>query len=516
MSGVRKLYQEDIDKYTESNGCVPKSGKKYQNKDGVLDITAWYLDDPTGYVEWGQGIQVCSDEFYKDGEQTGCCIRQREEHKCLSDKHETGIKYTHEDADGNAGDIGKFCHKEEVQGIYNTLFDDSDNMVKFFKLVLFSIISLLVTALIGTCYEFWLRYGNSVDCIYYTSKCVNIGKNNKISLIDYMFPNNICYYPYQSCKGNKMNQSGGNKQVGGAKAVTGIISTFAEYEGSGAKCITLDHDSVVFGGKPIPYNVADYAITNLKSEYMTVLAKTISFYFLFSILFTRKVLNWIMTYLSSKFQKYIKFNAVLNNLSFLALTGLLFPIIGYMLEIPGLYFGPMILFTGLLIITTMLTSIGFFVGLISTIFPERLYGTTLSECNLSADYYRIFRPELFYPLKEAKINTKVLNIVKNLFTFFPIIFLTMLSLIIGSIMSVLSSLYMSISLLINLIVIPLSNPLECFSILKSHADMLTILFILGVIGASANSLDSVTTGVMSGILAMIIAYKAFKGMASSI
>ena len=82
MFGVRKLYQEDIDKYTESNGCVPKSGKKYQNKDGVLDITAWYLDDPMGYVEWGQGIQVCSDEFYKDGEQTGCCIRQREEHKC--------------------------------------------------------------------------------------------------------------------------------------------------------------------------------------------------------------------------------------------------------------------------------------------------------------------------------------------------------------------------------------------------------------------------------------------------
>ena len=28
------------------------------------------------------------------------------------------------------------------------------------------------------------------------------------------------------------------------------------------------------------------------------------------------------------------------------------------------------------------------------------------------DYYRIFRPELFYPLKEAKINTKVLNILK--------------------------------------------------------------------------------------------------------
>ena len=64
--------------------------------------------------------------------------------------------------------------------------------------------------------------------------------------------------------------------------------------------------------------------------------------------------------------------------------------------------------------------------------------------------------------------------------------------------------------------IPLSNPLECFSILKSHADLLTILFCIGVIGSSANSLDTITTGIMSGILMLIIVYKAFKGMKTSI
>jgi hypothetical protein len=515
MSSVSKLYMEDIDKYTESNGCLPKSAKKYANKNGEIDVNMWIKEDKDGFMEFLKNAQACSDDFYKDGEQTGCCFRNNKDHKCLSDKHRTGLDFLTKS--NNKSSVGHLCHKEEIQDIYNTLFDDSDNMVKFFKLVLFSIISLLVTALIGTCYEFWLRYGSSVDCIYYKSKCVNIGKNNKISLIDYMFPNNLCYYPYQSCAGNKLKQSGGNKQVGGVKAgVTGIISTFAEYEGSGAKCITLDHDSVVFGEKPIPYNVADYAINNFKSEYMTVLAKTISFFFLFSVLFTRKVLNWIMTNLSFKFQKYIKFNAVLSNLSFLALTGILFPIIGYMLGIQGLYFGPMLLLTGLLILSNILTSMGFFVGLISTIIPDRIYGSMLSECNLSADYYRIFSSELFYPLKEVKINTKVLNIVKNILIFFPVIFLTILSLILGSIMCTISSLYMSVSLLINIIVIPLSNPLECFSILKSHADMLTILFIMGVIGASANSLDSVTTGTMSMLLALIVAYKAFNGMTSSL
>jgi hypothetical protein len=515
MFGARKLWKEDIDKHTESNGCLPKSGKKHLNNNGVVDVGQWAQENPESFWELAAGGNECSDNFYNDGEKTGCCFTSSMDNKCLSDKHSTGMVY-HVTGDNGGG--GHLCHKEEIQGIYNTLFDDNDKMVKFFKLVLFSIISLLVTALIGTCYEFWLRYGSSVDCIYYKSKCVNIGKNNKISLIDYMFPNNLCYYPYQSCAANKLNQSGGNKQVGGVKtAVTGIISTFAEYEGSGAKCITLDHDnSVVFGGKPIPYNVADYAINNLKSEYMTVLAKTISFYFLFPVLCARKVLNWIMTNLSSKFQKYIKFNPVLSNLSFLALTGLLFPIIGYMLEIPGLYFGPMLLFTGLLILTNILTSVGFFVALISTIIPNRIYGTMLSECNLSADYYRIFSSELFYPLKEGKMSTKVLNIVKNLLIFFPLIFLTILSIVLAAIMCVISSFYMSFSLLINMIVIPLSNPLECFSILKSHADMLTILFILGVIVASANSLDSVTTGTMSMLLALIIAYKAFMGTMSSL
>ena len=75
---------------------------------------------------------------------------------------------------------------------------------------------------------------------------------------------------------------------------------------------------------------------------------------------------------------------------------------------------------------------------------------------------------------------------------------------------------MTLSILFNFLYIPLSNPLECFSILKSHADLLTILFCMGVIGSSASSLDPTTTGIMSGILMLIILYKSFKGMKTSI
>jgi hypothetical protein len=512
-SGARKLYTEDIDKYKHSNGCMPKSAKIYQDpKTGNIDYKKWREENPDGYAEYETTVQKCTSDFYNNGEKTGCCFNETANEPCLTPDNYTGLNFL-----GINDKVGNICHKEPVQNIYNTLFDDSNSMVKFFKLVLFSIISLLITALIGTCYEFWLRYGNSVDCIYYKSKCANIGKTDKISLIDYMFPNNICYYPYQSCGKHKPNQSGGKKQFGGEKeGLTGIISTFAEYERSGAKCITVDYDSTIFGEKPIPYNIADYAINNVSSEYINVLAKTISFYFLFSILFTRKVLNWLLGGLSSKFQKHIKFNPLLSNLTFLILTGLLFPIIGYFTKIEGLYYGPMIFIGGLLILANMLTSIGFFVGLISTIIPDKIFGRTLAECNLSPDYYRIFRPELFYSLKDVNLKDKVFNIIKNVVTFFPLIFLTISSVVLGSLMSVMSSIYMTLSLVINIFLIPLSNPLECFSILKSHADLLTILFIMGVIGASANSLDSVTTGVMSMILVSIIVYKSFIGMKNSI
>ena len=516
MSSVTKLYTEDIDKHKYSNGCMPKSANKYADpKTGTIDTSKWMEENPDSCQEFLEGAQKCSAEFYADDEKTGCCYNEKAkgDEWCKPDSY-TGLNFL----TPQTGDVGNICHKEAVQGMNNTLFDDNNKMIKFFKLALFSMISLLGTVLIGTCYEFWLRYGNSVDCIYYKSKCLNIGKTDKISLIDYMFPNSLCHYPYQSCAKDKNTQSGGKKQFGGAKeALTGIISTFAEYERSGAKCITIDHDSsTLFGRKPVPYNIADYAMDNFDSEYINVLAKSVSFYFLFSVLFTRKILNAIMSKLSSGFQKYIKFNPFLGNLSFLLLTGMIFPILGYILKIPNLYFGPMILFTGLLILTSLITSVGFFVGLLSTIFPDKIWGRPLAECNLSPEYYRIFRPELLYTLKGANMSMKIMSVIKNILQFFPLIFLILCSITIGSIMSVIVSIYMSFSLFWNIFLIPLSNPLECFSILKSHADMLTILFIIGVIAASANSLDRTTTGIMSMMLVIIITIKGFKGMFNSI
>lgn len=504
MSNPRRLFKQDIDKYNYSEGCLPQSADIYRDTNtGNIDFKKWKEENEDDFKKWENEKVKCSTDFY-NGEETGCCYNENATSECLSKDNNTGLTFMEN------GKVGNICHKEDVQGVYNTLFDDPNHIVKFLKLIALSILTLLVTAIIGTCYEFWFRYGSSIDCIYYKSKCANIGKSDKISLVDYMFPNNICYYPYQACSQNKKNQHGGSNKG------EGIISTFAEYENAGAKCITIDYDSTVYGEKPIPYNLADYAINNVKSECITVLAKSISFYYLFTVLFMRKFFNYVFTRLSGYYQKGIKFNPFLSNLCFVFFTGLIFPLMAFITGSNGLYIGPMFLLGILIIAAAVLSMPGFFVGLCSTIFPRKLFGNSLNSCSIPAEYYEVGYVKLFYSLKEVELKTKVIAILKNIFFFLPAVMLILTSFAIGGLMSTLAGIVFSFSLIFNIFYIPLSNPLECFSILKSHADLLTILFCMGVIGSAAKSLDPITTGIMSMILVIIIIYKSFIGMKNSI
>ena len=504
MSNPRRLFKQDIDKYNYSEGCLPKSADIYRDiNTGNIDLRRWEAGNKDDFTEWVNESVKCSSDFY-NGEATGCCYNKNATSECLSKDNNTGLTFIF------GGNVGNICHKKDVQGVYNTLFDDPNHIVKFFKLIAVSILTLLVTAIIGTCYEFWFRYGSSIDCIYYKSKCANIGKTDKISLVDYMFPNKICYYPYQACSQNKTNQRGGSNKS------QGIISTFAEYEHAGAKCITIDYDTNIYGEKPIPYNVADYAINNVKSEFITVLAKSISFYYLFTVLFIRKFFNFVFTRLSANYQKAIKFNPFLSNLCFIFFTGLIFPLTAFITGSNGLYVGPLFLLGMLIMAAAVLSMPSFFIGFFSTIFPEKLFGNSLNSCNIPAEYYKIGYVKLFYSFKDADFRTKLISILKNIILFLPTLMLIVISIVIGVLISTLAAIVFSFSLIFNIFYIPLSNPLECFSILKSHADLLTILFCIGVIGSAAKSLDPITTGVMSMILVIIIIYKSFIGMKKSI
>jgi hypothetical protein len=100
----------------------------------------------------------------------------------------------------------------------------------------------------------------------------------------------------------------------------------------------------------------------------------------------------------------------------------------------------------------------------------------------------------------------------NIILVFNLIFITTFAFF-GSILgNMFANAYMTLSTLFNFLYIPITNPLEFFDIMKDHADLLTILFCIGVIGSASFAFDRNTTGVMSGILVILILYKISKGL----
>jgi len=154
---VRQLYKEDIEKYTESNKCLPKSAKMYIDdpETGIINMTNFN----TAITENGgtsHSIPTCDDSFYNTNSDTsGCCkiaFNESLPDSC-KDGHSTGLKVLQGDETYNV------CHKDPVQQIFNSFIDDPNKIIKFFKLIFVAIVVLLVTATIGCYYEFWLRYG---------------------------------------------------------------------------------------------------------------------------------------------------------------------------------------------------------------------------------------------------------------------------------------------------------------------------------------------------------------------
>ena len=69
-------------------------------------------------------------------------------------------------------------HKEPLQDKISFL-QDPNRIKTFFMLIIISIFLIFILAIIASCYEFWLRYGDSIECLYYIGKCKNIGDETK-------------------------------------------------------------------------------------------------------------------------------------------------------------------------------------------------------------------------------------------------------------------------------------------------------------------------------------------------
>ena len=521
----------------------------------------------------------------KENSDGGCyALIPKGELACDPTDHYMGIDYN---IDGERHNI---CHKEPVQTYFSAMFDDPNTLTRFFKLLIGAIIILLVTTIFGCCYEFWLRYGNSINCLYYFSKeCKNISekRDGKVSLLDYLYPKSICVFPYQ--KADKRSQSGGSKNkniMKGGEVKEGFNSNSLEFKnvnGNNTKCITLEENIDESNNRRFPYNLADYVHDSDSYNIIKIPIKFFSFTFLYCVLFTRAFLNWTLSTLSTKYQNNVKSSATLSNIVFLLLCGLLIPsspfaILGFILFIITAIMSISTIFSIILCINR---------DLLGSVFPFlKIDKCITNDDQVLKDYYDVFNSiknnyfysiskkdgiysgaivpciilfifaiislsisadnestnalngfiifcywtfigvavsslllKLFSKYKDNIIIASLITFSKavndgffNIFLLINLLFISVLGffgLILGNMFA---NVYMTLSTLFNFFYIPITNPLEFFDIMKDHADLLTILFCIGVIGSVGFAFDRNTTGVMSGILVILILYKISKGL----
>lgn len=373
-------------------------------------------------------------------------------------------------------------------------------------LLVVSAIIVIITAVIGACYEFIFKYGECKDCIYYKSNCLN---RKRLSVIDYMFPVEICTYPYQEC--NKTN----SVLTGGGIEKTGFMSTYAEYAANGTKCITV-HDVEVLKQKPFPYNLIDYANNNIKSEFFRMPFRAFALFFLYTVLLSRTLISILLKRLSIIYQQTIKHNPILSNFMFLCFTGILFNIIANYANIHELHGANGYILYVLVMIASFSFSVSCAVGmLVLWWYPSILFDKYYRQCDISRSYYKLMNyKKMFYSAYEYKVKRPFYKVIGHIFIdillVFPIMIMISLSLGVGLMGSTLAFLYIVASLLFNMFYIPLSNTVEFLDIIKSHGNLLTILFCVTILVASLSRLNNVTTGILGGLLALLILYKILK------
>lgn len=464
--------------------------------------------------------------------------------ECPTAMNDTNIRFNDSEYGGGEGQIWNLCHTDSLQKIYNKNQQKNSQIQNLLLVIFISSLALLALGICGTCYEFWLKYGDSVDCLYYKSNCKNAGpqiiKSNgdttssEISLIDYMYPNNISYYPYQRClmTSDKFpSQSGGSKNE-----APGFRSNYKQYALNNTRCIKVFQDKDKENKRPFPYNIADYANENIKSEIIKMPFKSFSFHFLFPVLLSRIILNALLKTLSNTYQKTIEKNTFMKTLVFILSNGLLFVLLGLGSGGLNAAIGPFTIVMGLTMIINFVMNLT--PSTLLMLFPKTLFfiinggekamtkackdiliKDSKSKLNEKSEgdpyaYYRIFGLNNFYPISKGpnepgrSLSTRIFNFVKNFYMIIAIFFMFIVSMVTGIFSFILAILYLSISVVFNTFYIPLSNPLEFFDLLKSHSQLLTLLYCAFVVGGMKTmGFNNSTVAISSGILGIIIIYK---------
>ena len=203
------------------------------------------------------------------------------------------------------------------------------NFKNFIKLIFQILIALIITAIIASCLEFWLKYGNVCKYFYYESDCQRHNPSdsyynesdaeseyyqpNHISLIDFMFPKRLTFYPYPIPKDNPEKKADENL-TGGAKWQDNISEKCDKPYKSTTSAFKAKQEC-----KPgFPYNLIDIA-NKMPALILKLPLKCFALFFLFSIYIARKFLNFCYRNTSELYKKYVENGAVKSNVFFFVL-----------------------------------------------------------------------------------------------------------------------------------------------------------------------------------------------------
>jgi len=418
---------------------------------------------------------------------SGCCVVELSNNTCdtyisessvfKGDDHDMGIQFL----DASGLNPRKICHSAPIR-------KRVIEMKNFFTIILLSAILIFITAIFGACYEFWLKYGNGEinDCyrFVFKKKCTN---GSELSPIDYSFPSSLGEYPYKSCQGDT--------KLGFPYAIINYFNIKAN----------VDQER-------IGYKILKILGMPVKALFLN---------FLYTIIFCRKFINYVLVTLSNTYTK-IGDAPILKNIIFLFLTGILFNVIAYYTKIQGLNNGPgFVLYAlSMLIVGGMIFS--------SVITNVILYWWPGDYNKFDSKYSESASPVLnknfgllgniFYNFRLPPVGTNKLgplslfNILKNMGLLLLLIIPLMFSFSIGILGTMLAAIYMIFSLIFNIFYVPLSN-VDCFlSLIKDHGDLLTILFCVSIVVSSVNNFNSTTSGTIGGLVGLIILYKIYKAL----
>jgi hypothetical protein len=425
-------------------------------------------------------IPQCTDarefEFTSNPEEStyGCCVADPSYNECIDNipedrrmpggDYDIGINLY----DANGANPRKICHSAPIR-------NRTIKLAEFFKSIGISTGAIIGVAIIGACYEFWLKHGNS-DVT--ASKCNRLtyrdsGDGYQPTPIDYSFPTDATAWPYSNIRD-------------GSFIWPYTFLKFSTEDDTSIKWIIL----------------------------VKAIIKAFQLNWLLMILFSRRFISWVLKSLSTSYKR-IERRSLLKNLVFLFLTGIIFYVIAKSTGNTNWNIGMGSIFYILLLCVVFAMFIVLFVTNCQLYWYSSWYNNfigTTTGIVMKAEHTLINKA--LYPKADANRwwPTK-----ENSWRFVSNIGLVILGLITipialgtGFIGAIVGLFYMVCSVFMNLFFVPIIWKYEClFTIIKDHSELLIILFCLSIILSSAQNLNSTTTIVIALLVGIIILYKMY-------